>query len=237
LTRGRGRFNVAPRPQRNFQVRAGEVTITVVGTVFTVERIADRVGVTVERGSVRVGWGLGSRLLEKGESGWFPPLLVDSPGESPSAPPTAPKPVRGKSPPASRSSPVSAPATPSTSAEELLLAADSARMAGHPGQGAELLRRLLREHRTDPRAPLAAFTLGRVLLMELGKPREAAAAFAEVRQLAPQGSFAEDALAREVEAWSQARQLELARARAQEYLRYYPGGRRAATVRAMGGLE
>jgi hypothetical protein len=59
--------------------------------------------------------------------------------------------------------------------------------------------------RSDPRAPLAAFTLGRVLLRELARPREAAAAFAQARALAPRGPFVEDALAREVEAWLQAR--------------------------------
>jgi len=111
------------------------------------------------------------------------------------------------------------------------------RLAGHPERGAELLRKLLREHESDPRAPLAAFTLGRVLLMELGRPREAAAAFAEVRRLSPDGAFAEDALAREVEGWSQAGRTDLARARAGEYLRRYPGGRRAATVRSLGGME
>ena len=130
----------------------------------------------------------------------------------------------------------SPPANPET-AGDLLLAADAARMAGHPDQGAVLLRRLLLDCRSDPRAPLAAFTLGRMLLRELGQPREAAAIFAQVRQLAPHGSFAEDALAREVEAWSQAGDQALARVRAREYLRLFPGGRRAAMVKSAGGIE
>ncbi len=241
LVRGRARFEVTPRSQRTFSVRAGEVTVTVVGTVFTVERIADRVGVVVERGTVRVDWGAGTRLLQKGESGWFPPLLVGAPNEPRVARSAQGKAAKAKSQVAGLEAEPALPVSPkgekSESAENLLLAADSARLMGHPDRGADLLKRLLREHRADPRAPLAAFTLGRVLLMELGRPREAAAAFAEVRQLAPQGSFAEDALAREVEAWSQAGQPELARDRAREYLRLYPGGRRAATVRSMGGME
>jgi transmembrane sensor len=238
LLRGRGRFEVTPQPQRTFSVRAGEVVVTVVGTVFTVERVADRVGVAVERGTVRVDWGVGVRLLRKGESGWFPPLVVDVPKGS----------RRGLSARAraSRALAHAAPAddglAPSSTerertAEELLLAADAARLAGHPDEGVAVLRRLLREHRTDPRAPLAAFTLGRVLLMELGRPREAAAAFAQVRQLAPHGPFSEDALAREVEAWNQAGQSDLAQARAREYLHLYPSGRRTAMVRSMGGIE
>ncbi len=89
-------------------------------------------------------------------------------------------------------------------AESLLAAADAARLQGRAQEGAALLRRILNNHRSDPRAPLAAFTLGRVLLMELGQPRQAAAAFADARALAPGGPFAEDALAREVEAWAKA---------------------------------
>ena len=236
LTRGSGRFEVAPRPERSFAVRAGDVTITVVGTAFSVERIADRVGISVEHGTVRVEWGLGSRLLTKGQSGWFPPLTATVVPELKEARrPAIPVGKVGKAKTeAAPPSPLSAKAE---SAEDLLLAADGMRMAGHPEQGAEFLRRILREHHGDPRAPLAAFTLGRVLLMELGRPREAAAAFAEVRRLSPAGAFAEDALAREVEAWNQARQTDQAQARAQEYLRLYPGGRRAATVRSLGGME
>jgi len=46
------------------------------------------------------------------------------------------------------------------------------------------------------RAPLAAFTLGRMLLMELANPTEAAGAFAEARRLSPHGPLAEAALAK-----------------------------------------
>ena len=122
-------------------------------------------------------------------------------------------------------------------AETLLAAADAARLQGRAQEGAALLRRIVQHHRADPRAPLAAFTLGRVLLMELAQPRQAAAAFAEARALAPHGPFAEDALAREVEAWAKAGDDAKARARAQDYLRAYPSGRRVPAVRALGGGE
>ncbi len=236
LKRGSGRFEVTPQPERAFSVRAGDVTVTVVGTAFTVERIADRVGVSVERGTVRVDWAGGFRLLGQGQSGWFPPLGTNAePGPRPRP---IPPPAKGKvaAEPAIAEAKVPRPAR-DESAEGLLLAADNMRLAGHPEQGAALLRKLLREHGADPRAPLAAFTLGRLLLMELGRPGEAATAFAEVRRLSPGGAFAEDALAREVEAFRQAGQAEQARARAAEYLRLYPGGRRAAMVRSLGGIE
>jgi len=132
--------------------------------------------------------------------------------------------------------PASATSKPE-SAADLLQAADKARVSGHAVQAAELLRKLLREHRSDARAPLAAFTLGRMLLMELGRPLEAASAFAEARRLSPGGPFAEDALAREVEAYSKARVTAQAHARAEEYLRLYPEGRRAAVVRVLGSIR
>ncbi len=224
LSSGRERFEVVPGRRREFAVRAGEVTVTVLGTIFSVERIADRVGVSVERGQVKVDWGLGRRTLAVGESAWFPPLLV---GRETPAPP--PRPAA-----ASRTTRALPPAE---SAESLLAAADQARLAGRAREGATLLRRLLDRHRGDPRAPFAAFTLGRVLLMELGDPGAAAAAFAEARALAPDGPLAEDALAREAEAWAKAGDGERARSRACEYLRLHPDGRRASVVKALGGGE
>ena len=239
LSRGRGYFNITHRPTRTLVVRAGDVTIMVLGTVFTVERVADRVGVSVERGVVHVEWGAGSTLVHEGESGWYPPLVMGAPSDPPgtagevnqSPPLRVPK----NAPPRER------PAHPTTSraarAGELLLAADNARLAGHPAQGVEFLRELLREHADDRRAPLAAFTLGRMLLMELHQPNEAATAFAESRRLSPRGTFAEDALAREIEALRSAGRQAEARILAREYLHAYPNGRRAAAVRATSESE
>ena len=120
---------------------------------------------------------------------------------------------------------------------ELLLAADVTRLSHHPSEAVPLLERVVRDHPKDPRAPLAAFTLGRALLDELGRPQQAAAAFARARALAPTGPLAADALGREVEAWSRAGDTGRARARAEEYLRAYPKGARLSSVRRFGGLE
>jgi transmembrane sensor len=258
LQRGRARLDVVPSATRVFSVNAGDVTITVLGTVFTVERIADRVNVTVERGSVRVDWGAGDKVLHLGESGWFPPLAVEARLETATtsnahlsggkrAPARADAVVAVASaeaaiapdPPAGAAAPSGPPPTVATtdSAGELLAAADVARLQGHAEEGAVILRRLLRDHESDPRAPLAAFTLGRVLMIELGQPREAAAAFARARVLDPGGPFAEDALARETEAWALAGDRDLARDRAAEYLRSYPRGRRVDSVKALGGID
>jgi transmembrane sensor len=233
LTRGRGRFDVKPRPSRTFVVHAGNVTITVLGTLFTVERVADRVGVAVERGNVRVDWGVGSAILEESSSGWYPPLVISGLDEHTTSQETKARSTDG----AKRDNASALVAAKAESAADLLLAADKARASGQAKKGAELLRRLLSEHRDDARAPLAAFTLGRMLLMELARPREAAAAFAEARRLAPRGSFAEDALAREIEALSRAELPGLARTRREEYLRLYPDSRRAASLKVMSGIK
>lgn len=119
----------------------------------------------------------------------------------------------------------------------LMDAADAARLSNHPEASVAYLRRVLREHARSPVAPLAGFTLGRVLLERLGQPSEAAEAFSLARGIAPQGSLAQDALAREVEAWSKAGKSHEAYERAQLYVQLYPSGRRLRAVRLYGGLE
>jgi len=118
---------------------------------------------------------------------------------------------------------------------ELLLAADSARLSGHASEAVPYLRRILVQHGNDARADLAAFTLGRVFLDELGRPAEAAEAFERAR--APHAPLAEDALAREIEAWARAGNARRAHALALEYQHSYPKGRRMRAVAKFGGLD
>jgi transmembrane sensor len=108
---------------------------------------------------------------------------------------------------------------------DLLLASDVARHSGHPGNAATWLRKLLSNHPTDPRAPSAAFSLGWILMTELGRPREAAAMFARAEALAPRGNLAEEAFARSVEAWSRAGESARAKADVERYRKRYPKGR------------
>jgi transmembrane sensor len=233
LERGHARFEVTRRPERSFTVRAANVTVSVIGTTFGVEVVADRVGVVVEKGVVEVDWGVGQRRLLAGESGWFPPLVLSGEADAISdASARTPKSARPTSPPLAGSAHGGGRGAP-----ELLVDVDAARAAGHPERAVELLKQLLQDYPRDPRAPLAAFTLGRVLLNELGRPREAAAAFNDVRRMAPASQFAEDALAREVEAWSRASEPSRARALAATYLERYPAGRHARRVKALAGLE
>jgi transmembrane sensor len=123
-----------------------------------------------------------------------------------------------------------------TDPEALMDAADAARLSNHPEAAAKYLRAVLKGPR-GPTSPLAAFTLGRVLLERLGRPSEAADAFALARELAPQDSLAQDSLAREVEAWSKAGHSDKAYERARMYVDRYPDGRRLHVVQLYGGLR
>jgi transmembrane sensor len=115
--------------------------------------------------------------------------------------------------------------------ETLLALADVARQAGHPRQAAEVLELATREHAGDPRAGLAAFTLGRLELETLGQPARAAKAFAQMIALGEPRGLLEDAQARLVQAHARAGQWELAREAAARYEQLYPEGYRLQDVR------
>lgn len=210
LRRGGARFDVVPNPSRRFVVDVGLVTVEVLGTEFDLVREGDRVHVDVVRGSVAVSWPGERRVLSKGERGVFPPSIVDEP--SVSEPDEPPESTDG---PAKR---------PKQDVEAMLSAADAARRSGRPERALSILRRVLKEHPRDSRAPLAAFTMGRI---ELDRRHYKAAArqFAKVRTMG-KSSLAEHALAREIEAWKGAGNTAKARARAEEYLRKHPKGPR-----------
>jgi transmembrane sensor len=258
---GRARFDVLHNQARTFEVHAGDVTVRVLGTAFVVERAGSGAHVSVERGRVRVAWPGGEALLGVGEAGEFPPpqaaaepessavpveaLDLEAPGaESPSAEPTGAEPRVVWRDFARRGQYAQAFAalrrTPNDVREEpadLLLAADVARLSSHPAQAVAPLRRVCERYSKDARAPVAAFTLGRVLLDDLGRAAEAASAFDLASRLWPSGPLASDALAREAEALKRAGQLPQARAVAQKYLALHPGGRHASSLRAMLDIE
>jgi transmembrane sensor len=251
LVRGGARMVAKPAPELVIRMHRGPMLIlSSRGAVFATDRIDDRLRVAVEDGEVRVGWGADSRVLGAGESGMFPPdppppvapLAGDDERPAPRHPkPKPPEPSwrnlarEGDYDQAYEAMHRSAP--PRDEPEELLLAADVARLSHHPAEALDPLGKIVRDHHDDARAPLAAFTLGRVLLDDLGRPREAADAFARAESLAPAGALFEDAVAREVEAWSRAGDTNRARARAEDYLKRFPDGRRQRAVRRFGGID
>jgi transmembrane sensor len=274
LDSGTATFSVTPNPKRPFRVIARNVTVTVLGTIFSVGLEEHDVRVAVERGRVRVAGATGTRELTVGEAATFASsptsdrstfARVVEPEPAVTVPEPIPEPL-----PDTESSAVGPTASRPTSApgqswrilakdqsyvaalarltaegpnavhdtpEDLLLAADVARLGGRPDRAVAPLQRVIADHPFDPRAPLAAFTLGRTLLEQLGRPREAARAFATARRLDRGGTLTQDALAREVESWAGAGEAEQAHERALEYANLYPKGRRLAAVRRLGGLD
>lgn len=242
---GRARFDVVPNHTRTFEVHAGDVTVRVLGTAFVVERSGNGAHVSVERGRVRVSWPGGEAELGVGEGGEFPPSAT---AQEPSAQPVPVEslPVvphvwrdlarRGQYAQAFaalRQTPNDVEDTP----QDLLLAADVARLSGHPALAVTPLRKVSARYPKDPRAPVAAFTLGRVLLDDLGRASDAAGAFGLAERLWPGGPLAGDATARQVEALKRAGQMPQARAVAQKYLAAHPSGRHAVSLRAMLAAE
>jgi len=119
--------------------------------------------------------------------------------------------------------------------DALLLLADVARLSGHPGEAIAPLSKIVREKARDPRASLAAFTMGRLQLDSLGQPDRAAKAFETSVRLGLTEPLLEDAMARLVEARSRAGDTEGARAAWTEYERRFPAGRRAREARRWAG--
>jgi transmembrane sensor len=253
LLAGQARFEVLHREERVFRVRSGEVSVEVLGTAFEVEREATRSRVVVLRGRVAVTWSTGRTELAAGEAGWFPRAAESDETKLSETPPIAPKHAPrkpAKAAPGAWREPaeqgdfehayellaqVQQPVADNV--EELLLAADTARLSGHPQAALAFFQQVIERHAHDSRAGLAAFTLGGVLMLQLGQPREAEAAYARARALSLNASLAQDALARQVEAAHRAGDAAHARALANEYLARYPKGRRVHAVQRFGGLE
>ncbi len=224
LRAGVASFEILHRPERRLTVRVNELSIVDVGTVFRVDRRPARVNVAVLEGEVRVELPGQTHALTAGEARWFnlgAGLTREPPGPA-AAPPLPRSPKRE----------VAASAPDRDEPEELLLAADAARRSGRPEEAILPLERLVQRHGADPRAPLAAFTLGKVWLAA-GRPADAATAFAAARSLRPDGPLVEEALGRELEAWESAQRPGLARDRSREYLQRYPDGTRAAAARRL----
>lgn len=234
LRSGSAQFRVRHDSRRLFRVDAGSVEIEDLGTVFHVAHEAGGgVRVAVAEGRVAVLYRVTKRRVElgAGEDRVFLPEPAPAVATE-----IASEPRRTSEPSAG---PVPARAQPRSRAADdpanLLLAADVARRSRRPQAAVAPLRRLLERYPKDPRAPSAAFTLGWVLLTDLGRPREAAAAFAEAERIAPRGALAEDAAARVAEAWQKAGNLRRAAEAARHYEQMYPAGRYAPLMRGLVG--
>jgi hypothetical protein len=241
LRAGGARFSAPHDAAHPFVVVASDVVVEDIGTTFTVQYLpGDKLEVAVEQGRVKVRAHGTETEIAAGDSleVALVPAELAKPSHGQSGPAVSswrPLAEKGQYDEAHAALKKAGPNAVRDETADLLLAADVARLGGYPAEAVPYLQRVLRAHSSDPRAGLASFTLGRVLLDELGRPGEAAEAFARAR--AGGGPLAEDALAREVEAASRAGDVTRSRELAREYQASYPHGRRAKAVSRFGGLD
>lgn len=214
LSRGRARFQVSKRPERRFQVRVADVTVTVVGTRFVVRSEEEQVEVQVEEGVVEIEHHGHRSTLKAGQS-WSRPrvdALREPPSSvQPSSPSEAEAPddLEAKAPPPpapavieDRPLPrgVGKPRGQRAQADQRFEAALEARRSGDSQAALRAFREFLRLHPNHPRMALASFELGR-LEMDVAHDLDAAVIALERAVLAGRGAnFAEDALARLIQA-------------------------------------
>jgi transmembrane sensor len=223
LRSGRGSFSVRPGGSRRWIVEAGLATVEVVGTRFSVARLARGVLVRVEHGVVVVRSNQLQDEVQRLTAG--EELLIGAPAP---AARTEPDPIVLAPPPVSSSA--SAKPNNALTLDALLARATEQRRSGD-SRGAEAsLRQALAEHIAEPQAALAAFSLGKLLLDSQGRPADAARAFTRCLALSPPKSLAEDAWFRLAEANARSGNLSGAAAAAREYRARYPAGRHARDV-------
>jgi transmembrane sensor len=244
LLEGQGRFTVVSQPGRAFVVHVEKFAIVTLAAAFTVTREPERVHVRVLEGEVEVNGAAQQQRLHADDALWF----NLTPASRTDAAPTESGVSRADPKEAARRRFLDharhrqyaramavlreKPSVVRDNPEELMLAADAARLSGDAPAAVPYLKRVAANHPKDARAPLAAFTLGRIYLFDLNQPLQAREAFALTRRLSSQGALAEDALAREVEAAARTGAQREAQALAQEYLSRYPQGRRRAQIRS-----
>jgi transmembrane sensor len=183
VRRGRVRFSVTPGGPRRWSIEARGTRVDVVGTVLSVDsseagvRVAVEVGAVVVRsasipdGVQRLGAGQSLQLPATSQAETPPALDAARPVTAPArSEPPEPRRTRRPAPPLP-------PARRAAEVRDLWERADAARRTGDAREATELLTRLVREHPSDARAPLGAFTLGSLLADELKRPAEAAVAF------------------------------------------------------------
>lgn len=117
------------------------------------------------------------------------------------------------------------------SATQLMTLYDVARMAKQHASAIAALRAVVQNFPKDPRAPIAAYTLG-MALEKAGDRAGAAQAFADYRALSPKGDFAEDALARQISAAIAANNVDLAKQLAEQYAKDFPKSSKLGSIRA-----
>lgn len=263
LRHGRARFDVQPHGPRAWRIDCGVVAVEVVGTSFELERTAQALRVSVQRGVVLVrGDGIPDRVQRLTEGHELrvdftaaPPLAQPALRDAGLEPPSAPTPQPTQ--PAARgggearwrvaarnrhwnaafeqlrAEGLQREARQAQRIEELTLLSDIARLSGHPREAVAPLQRIVNEHERDPRAAVSAFALGRIRLDSLGEPAAAARDFEHALVLGLPRALSDDAQARVVEALARANDGFAMRRAAQRYRAEFPQGKHLAAIDAL----
>jgi transmembrane sensor len=245
LSQGRARFEVAHQEKRPFLVQAGDYEVRVVGTRFSVSLGPDAshvLTVEVQQGKVAVRSRRSPQdvsVLSAGQS-WTSGPSVDATSaassseasKSDSATPLPPSVNR----PASEDTPVGVepPAVGDPVAKpgprELLEKAEQLRIRGKLRESAEVLNRLRSNYRSDPRASLAAFELGRLRMDIFGDLNGSVEALRDAIALNPSATFREDAESRLVQIYYRQGNHERCQVAKLAYLKRYPSGAASKVV-------
>lgn len=251
LDEGSMHFDVARKPSRRFVVKAGRVEVRVIGTAFTVRRSTTvaSVQVTVDRGVVEVWIGDVQRAVLNAGQTWNEPVEtavvvepepvevdVDEPAAEPEQPTkrTAPpkKKLVAKAAPPETPAVVATPALPDDPSS-LFRAALDARRAGRARDAADAFTDFLAKFPDDSRSGLVLFELGRLQMDQLHSSAEAVKSLERAIARAPQGSYAEDAMARLVQLHHDRKEATACRESRDGYLKRFPAGVHAATLGAL----
>ncbi|HEX4340054.1 MAG TPA: FecR family protein [Polyangiaceae bacterium] len=256
---GHATFDVHPGGPRRWSFECGLATVEVVGTKLSIDRSPDALVVAVEHGVVLVrGDRVPDRVRrlragERIEIHAGDAVTHAAPADAPAAPSASGTvsehvPVvsahhdawrdlstRGDYAGAYRAlgpSGVGAASSASQHVDDLMALSDVARLSGHSGDAVVPLGRVVREFPADPRASLAAFTLGKIHLAEPGSGGLAARDFSDAIRLGLPSSLTEDAYANQVDALRRAGDDARARAAATDYVARFPASPRAVALAA-----
>lgn len=234
---GRTRFEVSPGGPRRWTLECGLARVEVVGTIFTVDRTAERVRVAVERGTVLVRSPHlrdGATRVTRGAH-----VEVSPPDEETRrrevVRPTAPEEPRREVPEGASfevdpaEDPVGRARSASRPLSEWLAHADEARAVGDLSRAEQTLVEGLALHPHDPNRALAWFTLGRV---RRAGPDSSGAARAFDRALAEglPRALVEEAMIRSVESHARAGESAAAARVARAHQARFPDSARRSEI-------
>lgn len=230
LEEGRVACQVKKDKTRRFSVLAGEVTVRVIGTTFSVERAAlgaeSKVTVEVSEGVVEVqGPDSVIKHLGAGES-WSVRMVSDQ-AHGTHVKEALPIEVEGslKTQPVERRS-----KRHNVEQRDLFAEARAKRNAGDAAGAAQLYQSFLLKEPRDARSGVAALELGRLRMDQLGDPAGAIGPLTRAADGAG-GGLGDDALARLVRAHAQLGQKGACQSARARYLKRYPDGVHVERVR------